>query len=66
MMKKYYKDFYGSTASIEEIKRSGKTYFVLVTCVSNGELGRRRHCKTFRGARIAMGKMSDGWNEVKS
>lgn len=65
-MKKYYKDFYGSTASIEEINNGSTTFFLLKTCCSNGLIRERKHYKTFRGARIALGRMSDGWNEVKS
>lgn len=65
-MKKYYKDFYGSTASIEEIHRGDAIYFLLKTCCSNGINRERKHYKTFRGARIALGRTSDCWNEVKT
>ena len=65
-MKKYYKDFYGSTASIEEVQNGGATFFRLKTCCSNGLIREQKHYKTFRGARIALGRMSDDWKEVKS
>lgn len=59
-MKRYYKDFYGTTASITK-RRDGTAK--LVMCA-----GGKRESKVYnseRGARIAMGKSSDGWYEVK-
>lgn len=57
---KYYRDFYGGTASIRE--RRDSTWLLTVrTCYGN-----RIHCKAYpteRGARIAMGRLSDAWKE---
>ena len=57
-MKRYYRDFYGSTASIEETPRGKWRLRVYAGTwhVSTYE--------TFRGARAAMARMSDGWREV--
>ena len=58
MSKRVFKDFYGATASISQ------TYdgYRLRTCAG----GRRTNkvYSTYRGARIAMGRMGDGWKEV--
>lgn len=59
-MKKYYHDFYGASASIE-IHRDGKA--TLRTYCAG--IRTKKTYKTFRGARIAMGKMSDAWFENK-
>ena len=56
MKKTYYIDFYGCTASIT-VRPNGSA--LLVTYC-----GRKRESKTYkteRGAKIAMGKMSDCW-----
>lgn len=61
-MKKYFKDFYGGGASIE-LHRDGTA----TLRISDG-YGSRIHKKTYgseRGARIAMGKWSEGWEERK-
>ena len=58
-MKKYFKDIYGCTASISQ----GNGKFVLR--VSNGyRVFYRKAYDTFKGARIAMGKLGDCWKEV--
>ena len=61
-MKKYFRDFYGGSASIQ-IHHDGTA----TLRVSDG-YGDRMVKKTYsseRGARIAMGKYSDGWEERK-
>lgn len=60
-MKKYYKDAYGCTASIKE----GKQGFKLVVAIPGGKVIKRGTYGTFRGARAAMGRMSEIWEEVK-
>ena len=60
-MKKYFKDFYGSTASIT-VFRDGRAKLVIRTLGS--KVVTRGEYKTERGARIAMGRESDGWRQV--
>ena len=58
-MKRYFKDFYGTTASISQTKMG----FRLVLAGRNW-----RETKTYeteRGARIAMGKALECWKEVE-
>lgn len=58
--RKYFKSFYGATASIR-IHRDG-TATLTVFC------GGKRYRKTYnteRGARVALGKWSDDWTEQK-
>lgn len=59
-MKRYFKDVYGCTASIAKTR----TGFRLRVSGSNGQLFRNDVFGTYRGARNAMGRMSDGWREV--
>lgn len=61
-MKKYFKDFYGCSASIT-IKASGTA--VLKVSDSYGKRFWNKEHKSERGARCAMAKLSDGWREVK-
>ena len=59
-MKRYFRSIYGATASIQT-HRDG-TATLVVFC------GGKRHRKTYnteRGARIALGKWSDEWEERK-
>lgn len=56
--KKYYRDFYGTTASI---KRVAKGYTLTMVA---GLTRTKKTYTTFKSARIAMGRMSDGWSEV--
>lgn len=58
--KKYYKDFYGGTASIARTKAG---LFRLRICGADGRRELTKEYGTFRGARIAMGRYSDGWAE---
>lgn len=60
-MKKYFKDMYGASASIQT-HRDG-TATLAVYC------GGKRSRKTYgseRGARSALGRMSDTWTEKKA
>ncbi len=60
-MTKFYRDFYGSTASIK-VQRDGTALLRVYA------YGQRVHSKTYsteRGARIALGRISDCWREVK-
>lgn len=59
-MKKHFKDFYGGTASITETP-SG---FRLRVSDGHGSRVLSKTYQTYRGARCAMGKLSDGWKEV--
>lgn len=59
----YYRDAYGCTASLRT-RKDGSA----VLKVSDGH-GKRFWNVTYmteRGARIALGKLSDGWKEIKS
>lgn len=59
-MKRYYKDAYGCTASISETPKAA----TLRVCDAHGACIHKKRYGNFRGARIAMGRMSDGWREV--
>ncbi len=59
-MKKYYRDFYGCTASITKVEDG----FRLRVSLPNGRCRMSKVYSTERGARIAMGRLSDSW-EVK-
>ena len=61
-MKRYFKDFYGSSASITAT-RDGS--FRLIIRLDNGKLFHRKTYATERGARVAMGRMSEGWRETR-
>lgn len=58
--KRYYRDFYGTTASIKRVAKG----FTL-TMVA-GFTRTKKTYATFKNVRIAMGRMSDGWSEVKA
>ena len=60
-MKKYYRDFYGGTATIAPARGGG---FRLKVAAKFGPVHTNKVYKTERGARTAMGRLSDGWNEV--
>lgn len=60
-MKKYYKDFYGCTASITETITGAK----LIVRNPYGNLIKKGNYGTFRGSRSAMGRISDSWSERK-
>ena len=57
MVKEFYEDFYGCTASILR-HPSGKS--LLTVRVPQGDLIHSKTYPTYRGARIALGKMSEG------
>ncbi len=60
-MTTYYHDFYGSTASL---KKWGEKWFLTVR-LANGELYSKKSYNSYRGAKIALGKMGDAWTEVR-
>ena len=57
-MKKYYKDFYGATASINE-KKDGTAELTIVV----GSKRTKKHYANIRGAKIAMGRYGECWVE---
>ena len=57
-MKEVYKDIYGCTASVEA---KGDKY---VLRTSAGNKRTKKEYSTYRGAKCAIGRMSDGWNKV--
>ena len=59
--KKFYRDFYGGSASIA---RTQAGLYRLRVRGASGALEINRTYNTFRGARIAMGRYSDGWSEL--
>ena len=59
MKARYFRDFYGCTASISET-RDGR----YALCSTAGHCRTTAKYDTYRGARQAMGRMSDGWREV--
>jgi len=61
-MTKVFKDFYGCTATITD-QNDGKVRLVMKT--ASGRTITRKSYTTYRGARVAMSRSSDGWNEVK-
>ena len=61
-LKKYYRDFYGCTASLRT-RYDGSTELVIRTHLGGTVL--RRTYDTEHGARIAMGQYSDCWTEQK-
>lgn len=56
-----FRDFYGCHATI--IRKRNQTYDLYVR-LSNGKLLLRSNYTSYRGAKIAMGKMSDSWEKV--
>lgn len=61
-MKEYYRDPYGCTASIKQTT-TGK--WQLRICIPNGSCFFSKIYATYRGARIGLGKRSDGMMERK-
>ena len=59
-MKTYYKDFYGSTASITEHKDGTAT---LKICDPYGKRVFRATFTSLRGAKISLGKQGDCWTK---
>lgn len=57
-MKTYYRDFYGSTASVTEHKDGTAT---LKICDSYGKQVFRATFTNIRGAKISLGKQGDCW-----
>ncbi len=54
-----YHDFYGNTAAIRVAKSGGAR---LTVRGRNGGLIHAKDYKTERGAKVAMGRLSDGWH----
>ena len=61
-MKKYFKDFYGSTASISKVKDG----FRLKVCNPYGICHLNKVYTTEQNARRSMGRLSECWREVLS
>lgn len=57
----YFEDFYGSTASI---KKWGSRW-ILRARLSNGEIYHKKSYSSYRGAKIALGKIGDAWYEKR-
>lgn len=60
MATRYFKDFYGCTASIKE---NAGCYWLRVSN-AHGRRIKNAAYETYRGARSAMGRMGDCWKEV--
>ena len=58
-MKAIYRDAYGCTASL--IQYIDRETTRLSICDAHGDLIHRKEYKTWRGARIALGKWGDSW-----
>jgi len=54
----YYKDFYGCTASVKHSRKGAK----LTIRTPSGQLVKQQSYQTRKGAMIALGRASDGWN----
>ena len=61
-MKEYFRDPYGCTASIKQTS-TGK--WQLRICIQSGSCFYSKVYATYRGARIALGKCSEGMMERK-
>ena len=60
-MKKFFRDPYGSTASLMNHRDGSAT---LTVCTYRGNQVFRRSYDTERGARIALGMYSPSWKEI--
>ena len=56
-----YKDFYGCHACIRKAKSGGARLTVRSPV---GKIIYAKDYKTYRGAKIAMGRLSDGWTRI--
>ena len=64
-MREFYKDFYGCVASVNWDDRFGTGYtLVILSSRPSRKVICHKTYSTKRGARIAMGKLSDGWHKV--
>lgn len=59
-MKWYFKDCYGCTASISHTRKG----FRLKVCNGYGDRFLNKLYTTYKGARIALGKTGEGWEEA--
>ena len=57
-MREFYKDFYGCAASIR-IEKDGTAHLTVTT--PGGHCVHKKSYNSKRGAKIAMGKLSEGW-----
>ena len=57
-MREFYKDFYGCAASLR-LNEDGKAHLTVTT--PGGKLIHKKSYNSKRGARIAMGKLSESW-----
>lgn len=57
----YYEDFYGSTASLKE----WGSKWILTVRLPSGDLYSKKSYPTYKGAKIALGRMGDAWRERK-
>jgi len=55
----YYRDFFSGCSAILTRYEDGNAHLVVFN--RNGNMTHRKTYKTYRGARIAMGRMGDGW-----
>lgn len=55
-----FRDFYGGTASI----KVGASGAVLTVRTYGGKLTHKKTYATERGAKIAMGRISEGWEKI--
>lgn len=56
-----YRDFYGSTATI----KVGSCSATLTVRAGGNTIIKAKPYKSFKGAKIALGKLSDAWREIK-
>lgn len=64
-MTRYFRDFYGCTASITQTNASDRPFLLHVSS-SNGHRFCSRGYETYKAARCAMGRMGDCWKEVSA
>lgn len=62
MITTFYRDFYGCFATVTE-RRDGTAHLVM-KLGNNGKIFHSKTYKSVRGAKIAMGRMSDGWRQL--
>ena len=63
MVTRYFRDFYGCSASITE--EHGEYPFRLKVSAANGHRYCNRTYTTYKGARAAMSRLGDCWKEVE-
>lgn len=58
-MRSFYRDFYGCTADLCKMLYSDETR--LTVRDPSGRVIKRKYYSSWRGAKIALGRMSDSW-----